>query len=150
MPLQWTISHPKRLVIAIAKGELQPGSMIEFLARLDAEGARPYPKMFGIDGLLTPASDESVLALADLVRSREEESVVGPIAIIARDDTMYKQARLFAKVAGIKRPIKVFREWHEARRWIDSHASGARVSSRPRVGVGVQAQQGNKDKGDRG
>jgi hypothetical protein len=122
MPLQWTISHAKRLVIAIAKGELQPAMMIEFLAQLDAAGARPYAKMFGIDQPVTAVSDENVLALANLVRSREQESIVGPIAIIARDDAIYEQARLFTEIAEIERPIRVFREWHEARRWIDALA----------------------------
>src|SRR5262245_14980254 len=39
MPLQWTISHTKRLVVAVAKGEMRPGAMVDFLTALDAAGA---------------------------------------------------------------------------------------------------------------
>jgi hypothetical protein len=89
MPLQWTISHSRRLVIAIAKGEMRPGTVIDFLARLDAEGARPYAKMFAMEQLVTVFTDESVLRLASMVRDRERESIVGPIAIIAGDDARW-------------------------------------------------------------
>ena len=122
MPLQWDISHSKRLVVAVAKGEMRPGSMIKFLAQLDAEGARPYAKLFGVDKLVATFSDESVMALANLVRDRERESAVGPIAIVTNDDATFEQACLFAEIAELVRPIRVFREWHEARRWIRSVA----------------------------
>jgi hypothetical protein len=41
MPVQWTISHPKKLVLAVAKGEVRPRAMVDFLGALDAAGARP-------------------------------------------------------------------------------------------------------------
>jgi hypothetical protein len=63
-----------------------------------------------------------VVALANLVRQREQESEVGPIAIIAPDDATFEQACQFAHVAELVRPIRVFREWHEGRRWIDAIA----------------------------
>jgi hypothetical protein len=118
-PLQWTISHPLRLVVVVAKGDVRPESIIDFLAIIDAEGARPYGKIFGVSDLLTIFTDEDVGKLANLVRKREEASKVGPIAIVAMDSRSFRQARLFAEVAKIVRPIEVFREWHEARRWIE-------------------------------
>jgi hypothetical protein len=50
MPVQWTISHPKQLVVAVAKGEVRRGAMVEFLAALDAAGARPYGKLVSWSG----------------------------------------------------------------------------------------------------
>ena len=120
MPVQWTISHPKRLVVAVAKGEVRPRAMVDFLAALDSAGARPYAKLVFLERLVTTFSEESVVALANLVRQREQESEVGPIAIIAQDDATFEQACQFAHVAELVRPIRVFREWHEGRRWIDS------------------------------
>ena len=122
MPLQWTISHSMRLVIAVAKGEMRPQNMIDFLSHLDAEGARPYAKIFSVSELVSVFTDESVRALATLVRVREREGTVGPIAIVVGDEATYEQACLFAEVAELVRPIRVFREWHEARRWIDTPA----------------------------
>ena len=124
MPLQWTISHPKRLVVAVAKGEMRPRAMVDFLAALDAAGARPYAKLVFLERLVTTFSEDSVVALANLVRQREQESEVGPIAIIAQDDATFEQACQFAHVAELVRPIRVFREWHEGRRWIDAVTIG--------------------------
>jgi hypothetical protein len=123
MPLQWTISHPKRLVVAVAKKEVRPRGMVDFLAALDAAGARPYAKLVFLERLVTTFSEDSVVALANLVRQREHESEVGPIAIIAPDDATFEQACQFADVAELVRPIRVFREWHEGRRWIDAVAT---------------------------
>jgi hypothetical protein len=120
MSLHWSISHPKRLVIAVAKGTLQAGEVVDFLARLDADGARPYAKMFDITPLASRFDDDSVRALAVVVRDREQSSEVGPLAVVASSDDTYRQATLFAEAAHLARPIKVFRELHEARRWLDS------------------------------
>ncbi len=125
MPVEWTISHRLRLVVGVSKGEIRPQDMIDFLERVDAEGARPYAKIFSVDDLRVVYSDESVRGLANLVRRREEQSRVGPIAIVASGDDAWRQARLFADVARLVRPIAVFREWHEARRWVDQQAGSA-------------------------
>ena len=122
MPLQWTISHPKRLVLAVLKGEVRPRGMIDFLAALDAAGARPYAKLVFPEQLVTTFSEDSVIALAKLVRQREQESKVGPIAIIVQDDATFEQACQFDHVAELVRQIRVFREWHEGRRWTDAVA----------------------------
>lgn len=120
MPVQWTISHPKRLVIAVVKGEVRPRAMLAFLAALDAAGARPYAKLVFLERLVATFSEDSLVALSNLVRQREQESEVGPIAIITPDDATFEQACQFARVAELVRPIRVFREWHEGRRWIDA------------------------------
>jgi hypothetical protein len=119
MSLQWPISHPLRLVVAVAKDDIRPQDIIDFLAVIDAEKARPYGKIFGVSDLLTIFTEEDVRRLANLVRKRERASRVGPIAIVATDRRSFQQSRLFAEVAKIVRPIQVFREWHEARRWIE-------------------------------
>jgi hypothetical protein len=92
--------------------------MVDFLAGLDAAGARPYAKLVFLERLVTTFSEDSVGALASLVRQREQESEVGPIAIIAQDDATFEQAHQFAHVAQLVRPVRVFREWHERRRAI--------------------------------
>ena len=53
MPLHWTISHSKRLVVAVAKGEMRPGAMVDFLAALDAADARPYGKLVFLELVTT-------------------------------------------------------------------------------------------------
>ncbi|WP_421999151.1 hypothetical protein [Reyranella sp.] len=120
MPLQWTVSHRLRLVVAVAKGDVRPRDLIDFLARLDDERARPYGKIFGVTDLVTVFSEDDIHNLAALVRRRESESLVGPLAIVATEDRCHRQAELFAEIGRLVRPIAVFREWHLARRWVES------------------------------
>ena len=119
MPLQWSVSHPARLVLIVAKGELLASEMVELLAGLDREKARPYRKIADIDGLASRFSDEQVRVLASAVRAREAATPVGPIAIIARQPEVVRMARLFVEQAEMARPIQLFDEQHLARRWLE-------------------------------
>jgi hypothetical protein len=119
MPIEWTISHGARLVVAVAKGELQPEHMRDFLQAIDREGARPYAKMIDVKGLTTRFEPEQVGAFAAIVREREVDSVVGPIAIVVGPGVIAQQARAFSERGHLVRPIRVFAELHEARRWLD-------------------------------
>jgi hypothetical protein len=49
----------------------------------------------------------------------------GPIAIVATTDDAYFQAAAYADLARVDRPLRIFRELHEARRWLDSFAVAA-------------------------
>ena len=123
MPLQWSVSHPSRLVLIVAKGEVLASEMGALLAGLDREKARPYRKIADIDGLESRFSDEQVHALASAVRAREEATEVGPIAIIATKPEVARMARLFVEAAEMERPIQLFDEQHLARRWLDRVAA---------------------------
>jgi len=124
MSLSWCISHPSRLVIAVAKGAFDPQDMIEFMQRIDAANARPYAKMIDVTGLTTKFTPDNIHAFASAIRRREAESAVGPIAVVPGSPDTHRQAILFAKEAEGVRPIKVFHEQHDARRWLN-------VSCRP-------------------
>src|SRR5580658_8877188 len=119
MPIEWTISHGARLVVAVAKGELRPEHMRDFLQAIDREGARPYAKMIDVKGLTARFEPEQVGAFAAIVREREVDSVVGPIAIVVGPGVIAQQARAFSERGHLVRPIRVFAELHEARRWLD-------------------------------
>jgi hypothetical protein len=81
---------------------------------------------------LAALSAENIAALGDIVRRYALYGRIGPIAIVAPFDRGYRQARLFADAAQVERPIAIFRELHEARRWIDSIALGRRgAEARP-------------------
>lgn len=120
MPLQWSVSHPARLVLIVAKGEVRADEMVELLAGLDRDKARPYRKIADIDGLESRFSDEQVHALASAVRAREQVTTeVGPIAIVAKKSEVRRMAQLFVDSAEMNRPIQLFDEQHLARRWLE-------------------------------
>jgi hypothetical protein len=118
--MSWCISHPSRLVLAVAKGELDPYDMVEFVVRIDAAHARPYRKMIDVTGVTARFSADKIRRFADLIRGREDGGEVGPIGVVAGSPEAHRQAVLFAKQAQRHRPIKVFHEQHDARRWLDA------------------------------
>jgi len=120
MALSWCISHPARLVIAVAKGEFDPQNMIDFVVRIDAANARPYRKMIDVTGVTALFSADKIRRFADLIRQREEEGDVGPIGVVAGSPNVHRQAILFAQHAQRHRQIKVFHEQHDARKWLDA------------------------------
>ena len=118
MPLHYTFSHPHRLVIAVAKGSVVAEEVIAFLAKIDVENAQDYRKIFDVTELETVFAHERVRRLADIVRSRPTPA--GPIAIVAREEHAFRQARLFVAATGETRLIEVFGEQHLARKWLDA------------------------------
>ena len=134
MPIEWTISHGSRLVVAVAKGEMLPEHMREFLLAIDREGARPYAKMIDVKGLTTRFAPEQIGSFAAVVREREAEGAVGPIAIVVGPGPLGEQVRVFSEHGQLIRPIRVFAELHEARRWLDRQRDssiGPRTTERP-------------------
>ena len=120
MPLHWTVSHAQRLVIAIAKGDVPPREVEKYLADVFKQGGGPYRKMFDISQTET-AFDESMLrSFAATVHTYAAHGPIGPIAIVATGDESFRQAQFFAEAATVDRPIKIFREQHEARRWLNA------------------------------
>ena len=118
--MSWCISHPSRLVIAVAKGELDPQDMMEFVTSVDAANARPYRKMVDVTGVTALFSADKIRRFAGLIRQREDESEVGPIGVVAGSPDVHRQAVLFARQAQRYRPIRVFQEQHDARKWLDA------------------------------
>jgi stage II sporulation SpoAA-like protein len=124
--MSWCISHPRRLVIAVAKGELDPQDMMEFVTSVDAANARPYRKMVDVTGVTALFSADKIRRFARLIRQREDESEVGAIGVVAGSPDVHRQAVLFTKQAQRYRPIRVFHEQHDARKWLDAIGAEAK------------------------
>jgi hypothetical protein len=65
-------------------------------------------------------SDDDLMALGARIRAYVVLGKIGPLAIVATTDASHQQARMFAALAKADRPIKIFRELHLARQWLDS------------------------------
>jgi hypothetical protein len=122
MPVQWTISHSKRLVLAVARSPAGATDIESYLHSVALAGGMPYAKIFCIADVDSVLSEDNISALGEIVRHYALYGRIGPIAIVAPFDRGYRQARLFADAAKTDRPLAIFRELHEARRWIDSLA----------------------------
>src|SRR5260370_28727905 len=122
MPLHWTVSHPQRLVIDIAKGDVRAQEVENYLADVFAQGAAPYRKMFDVTQTESAFDDGMLHGFAETVRRHAAAGPIGPIAIVPASDDAFRQMRVFAEAATVARPIKIFREQHEARRWLNEFA----------------------------
>jgi hypothetical protein len=119
MPLSWTISHPQRLVIAVARNEVAPHEFDAYIEAMQPVGR--YRKMFVVSGMSTVFDTALLQSVGRAVREHAARESIGPIAIVADNEAAYASAMIYADtVRGLERPIRIFREQHEARRWLDS------------------------------
>lgn len=106
--------------MAEVEGFVLPEEVMTFLAKVDERRARPWRKIFDVSGLKSTIPDERVLDLAKLIRARNAETTIGPIAVVATDPSILRQAALFIGAGATQRPIRVFRDRDEARRWLEA------------------------------
>jgi len=119
MPVQWTISHSSRLVIAVARDDVTVADIEQYFVGVTAEGGMSYRKIFEITHTPAALSEENLQALGARVMYYAQHGQIGPLAIVAATDESYAQATIFAEAAKVSRPLAIFREIHEARRWLD-------------------------------
>jgi hypothetical protein len=66
--------------------------------------------------------EDDLMALGGRIRAYIPLGPIGPLAIVATTEKSYGQARMFTALAEADRPIKIFRELHVARRWLDEQS----------------------------
>jgi hypothetical protein len=119
MPVHWTVSHPQRLVVAVAKDEVTVADIEQYFAGVTADGAMAYRKIFEITHTPNALSDENLKALGQRVVFYAQHGQMGAVAIVAASDESYARARVFASAAQVRRPLQIFRDLHAARQWLD-------------------------------
>ncbi|CAN5574746.1 hypothetical protein BH10PSE6_BH10PSE6_15950 [soil metagenome] len=122
MPIQWTISHPANLVIAVCKGALTRRDIEGYLDAVVVADTLAYRKIFDMTGATAELPDDDMMALGARIRAYATTGNLGPLAIVATTPESYERAYLFAVLADAKRPLKIFRELHLARKWLDAQA----------------------------
>lgn len=120
MPVQWTVSHPTRLVIAVARGNLRLLDIEHYLDGVMTANVLAYRKIFDMTQATPNLTDDELMALGGRIRAYIPLGRIGPLAIVASTQKSYDQARMFAALAEADRPIRIFRELHLARKWLDS------------------------------
>jgi hypothetical protein len=122
MPIQWTISHPTKLVVAVCKGTITRQDIEEYLDALAVADTLSYRKIFDATQATARIPDDDMMALGARIRAYATMGSLGPLAIVASTPESYERAHLFAALADAKRPLEIFRELHLARRWLDAQA----------------------------
>ena len=85
MPVQWTISNPHRLVIAVARDELRLEDVENYLDGVAVADALAYRKIFDTTHAKMMLSDADVMALGARIRAYLKMGRLGPLAIVSRN-----------------------------------------------------------------
>ncbi|SEP29288.1 hypothetical protein SAMN02990966_04908 [Rhodospirillales bacterium URHD0017] len=119
MPIHIRISHHDRLVVAVAHGTITGQELMDAVRESVEQGALHYRKIIDVAAANTDADMERLKQLLMLARNSPQAAQRGPVAFVVdgkRGDTVRELAAL--NEAG-ERPIGVFTNLHEARKWLD-------------------------------
>jgi hypothetical protein len=118
--LHWIVSHSAKIVIAIARGNVSQAEADRYFADMVEQGALPYRKLFRVGRSTTMLDDLMIESFINAVPDPRKAGSLGPIAIVADDDDAVRKAQKFAAGAIGVRPLRIFRDMDEARRWLDT------------------------------
>ena len=123
MPVTWTISHPSRLVIAVAKESVGLQDMQDYLDDVMVAGAMPYRKIFDLSNGTLDLNDQDMMMLGARIRAYAAATRMGPLAIVASTPKSYESAQHYMALANADRAMQLFKELHVARKWLDQQDS---------------------------
>jgi hypothetical protein len=121
MPIHVRISHQDRLVVAVAHGTLSGEELMNAVRESVEQGALHYRKIIDVAAANTDADMERLKQLLVLARNSPQAAQRGPLAFVIdgkRGDTVRD---LVALTEDGERPIRVFTNLHEARKWLDEN-----------------------------
>jgi hypothetical protein len=119
MPIHVRISHHDRLVVVVAHGTLTGEELMNAVRGSVEQGALHYRKIIDVAAANSDADMERLKQLLVLARSSPQAAQRGPLAFVVdskRGDTVRELAAL---VEEGERPMRVFTNLHEARKWLD-------------------------------
>jgi hypothetical protein len=120
MPIHWTISHPNRLVVAVSKGPLTRQDIEDYLDGVVVADGLLYRKIFDMTQGEPAISDDDMMG----IRAYATMGAMGPLAIVASTPESRERALMLEALADARRPIRIFKELHTARQWLDAHPKG--------------------------
>jgi hypothetical protein len=119
MPIHVRISHHDRLVVAVAHGTITGEELMNAVRESVEQGALHYRKIIDVAAANSDADMERLKQLLVLARNSPQAAQRGPLAFVVdgnRGDTVRELAGLTEEG---ERPIRVFTNLHEARKWLD-------------------------------
>ena len=103
MPITWTVSHPTRLVVAIAKGNIRTADMLLYLNEICQAGAMPYRKIFDLSSVVATLPTEDVRLVGMHVVALTGDKPTGPLVIVVDSNVIAELTEGFEATAVTKR-----------------------------------------------
>ena len=129
MPLHWTIDSRVKLLAVVADGFIQLADLDRLLDVITGSNILGYRKLFDGTGGISQMNAEEHLTVGVRLRTLHMQAgaALGPLAVVVRDENYWQVARVLGILAVPKRPMRVFKQAHRARAWLDSPAILASV-----------------------
>ncbi len=83
MPIQWTISHPHRLVVAVCRDAVSRTDIEDYLDNVVVTETLPYRKIFDMTNAVMELDDDDMMALGARIRAYAGLANMGPLALVA-------------------------------------------------------------------
>ena len=129
MPLHWTIDSRTKLLAIVADGAVDVADFDRLLDVIIGSNIQGFRKLFDSRRGEPRMGEQELLSVGVRFRSLHAEAgaVLGPLAVVVRDENYWRVARVLGILAVPKRPMRVFKEADKARAWLDSPAIIASV-----------------------
>ena len=118
MPIQRKISHLDRMVLGVSHGVVSLADIGGFLDAIVKARAQRYRKLFDASEGTSGLSDADIMALAARLHAPPTPKPLGPFAVVARPQRE-ELTRILRPFASLERPMRIFRDIHAARRWLE-------------------------------
>ena len=119
MPLTCQIYHLDRMVIGVSEGAVTLQDIGAFIDKVVKEGAQPYRKIFDARHGTSSLSPADLKALSTRLKTRPKARPLGPFAVVAGPGRRDELVEILKPFAALKRPMRLFKDMANARRWID-------------------------------
>jgi hypothetical protein len=118
--INWTVSHPERLVVATAKDELTVTDFFFCVDGMKRAGVSPYRKIYDMTLVGLGRARLDLRSLGKVMAEIADNQPFGPVAIVVGSDGVAGSAQHFEERSGAKRrPVQIFRDCYSARAWLD-------------------------------
>lgn len=105
-------------MLMVAEGDVTRAEVDHMLDAMQAGGALSYRRLFDGSQGDTSMGPEDLMALGVRMRSMHVQGGVGPLALVVPPDKEKLLERMFGMLAVADRPMRVFNDTDQARRWI--------------------------------
>lgn len=118
MALYWTIDSRKRTVDLMAEGEVSMADAMAFFDAIEGANALSYSKLLDGTRARTVMTPDDALSIVVRIRGLHALGTMGALAVVATAEQAQRIARLLGAAAVADRPMKVFDDVKQARRWL--------------------------------
>jgi hypothetical protein len=124
VPVRYERDDVRRRVVISLQGAFQAADVFPVIARYHTEDTWSYGLLWDVRDLSgTPTITDLRAIMREDAASRPDAGPRGPVAVLASGAFVYGLACVYAALGRPNMTIEVFRDYHDADRWLATHTS---------------------------